>query len=241
MKKACSIFTFLVLAAMVSTKQAFAANFTVSPASGTYDNGSQFEVIVGVTTGTSKMFAADVWATFDASKLEMVDVVRAYTSESLPTELSALRYLEVVKTAESIDNNAGTMKISIQNTQSTSYDTVALNNQPMLKITFKAKAVGTANFNFTCSQGSVNDSNIIDATTYEDIITCASNQSGLYTIGSSTSTSTGGDSTSTTTTTTSSTTTSSSSELPQTGAVEVTVGLGLLAVVLLTISKLLLI
>ena len=227
-------------------KSTLAANFTLSPASGSYDVGSQFEVIVGITTGSSKMFAADIWATFDASKLEMLNVVRAYTSESLSEALAPLKYLEVVKTADSIDNNTGVMKISLQNLQSTSHDTVALNNQPILKITFLAKSAGTANFNFTCTQGSVNDSNIIDATTYEDIVTCASNQSGLYTINSTgsnptatptTSSSSGGSGSSTTTTTT--TTTSSGSELPRTGVVEYTWGFGIAAIVLLTISSLL--
>jgi hypothetical protein len=180
------------------------------------------------------VFAADIWATFDASKLEMLNVVRAYDDEDLTAEQSALKYIQVSKDENSINNSTGVMKISVQNSQFTSYDSVVMDNQPILRITFRAKATGTASFNFTCSQGSVNDSNIIDAETYEDVITCASNQSGSYTIGGGSQT--GGDTETTATTTTTTTSTTGDTELPQTGVIEYTIGFGLLALALLIVS-----
>lgn len=223
MRKFClSLFLLVFLGGMVLAEPTEAANFTLSPASGSYAVGQEFDVIVGITSGTSKVFAADIWGTFDASKLEMKTVVAAFDSATIP--------LSVVQTDASINNSTGVMKISVQNTQSTSFESVVMNNQPVLRITFRAKATGTASFNFTCSQGSVNDCNIIDADTYEDVITCASNQSGSYTITSSA----GGDSSTTTTTTT--TTATGDTELPQTGVIEYTLGFGLLALALLVVS-----
>lgn len=233
MRKICLLVVLLIcLLVVLPVKAANGANFGLSPASGNYTNGTQFDVVITITTGTNKMYAADVWMTFDASKLEIINVTRAYDSDSLPADKQSLRYFEVVKTAESINNTAGTMKISVQNLQSTSHDAIALTNQPMIRVTFKGKATGTASVNFTCSQGSVNDSNIIDAESYEDIITCSSNQSGLYTIDAGS----GGSTSDTTTTSTTTTTTTSSGQLPQTGVLEYTIGFGLLAIILLAFS-----
>lgn len=227
MRKFClSLFLLVFLGGMFLPGSAEAANFTLKPASGSYTVGQEFDVVVGITSGTSKVFAADIWATFDASKLEMTNVVAAFDSSVLP--------LSVVKTDASINNSTGVMKISVQNSQSVSFESVPMSDQPILRITFKAKATGTASFLFTCSQGSVNDSNIIDADTYEDVIACASNQSGSYTITSSTGGDEGVDSTTTTTTT--STTVTGDTELPQTGVIEYTLGFGLLALVLLVVS-----
>lgn len=227
MRKFClSLFLLVFLGGMVLARSVEAANFTLSPASGSYAVGQEFDVVVGITSGASKVFAADIWATFDASKLEMTEVVAAFDSVALP--------LSVVQTDSSINNSTGVMKISVQNTQSVSFESVPMNNQPILRITFRAKAAGTASFLFTCSQGSVNDCNIIDADTYEDVITCASNQSGSYTITSSTGGDEGEDTTTTTTTT--STTVTGDTELPQTGVIEYTLGFGLLALTLLVVS-----
>jgi len=105
-----------------------------------------------------------------------------------------------------------------------------MTNQPILKITFKAKVAGVASFNYTCSAGSTNDCNVVSADSYDDVIVCSSNQSGSYTIqaGTGGAVATIAPSPSTTTTTT--------SELPQTGMVEYTVGFLVLAVALLVVS-----
>ncbi len=227
MRKFClSLLLSVILGGTVFAHSVEAANFTLKPASGSYAVGQEFDVVVGITSGTSKVFAADIWGTFDASKLEIKEVVPAFDTAALQ--------LSVVQTDSSINNSTGVMKISVQNTQSISFESVPMNDQPILRVTFRAKAAGTASFLFTCSQGSVNDCNIIDADTYEDVITCSSNQSGSYTITSSTGGDEGGDSTTTTTSTT--TTVTGDTELPQTGVIEYTLGFGLLALALLVVS-----
>ena len=144
MRKFClSLFLLVFLGGMVLARSAEAANFTLKPASGSYAVGQEFDVVVGITSGASKVFAADIWATFDASKLEMTEVVAAFDSAALP--------LSVVQTDSSINNSTGVMKISVQNTQSVSFESVPMNDQPILRITFRAKATGTASSLLTCS------------------------------------------------------------------------------------------
>ena len=147
--------------------------------------------------------------------------MKGFDSEDLPY---------IIVASKNFDNNAGTITASIQNTQTSSHETTVMTNQPILRITFKAKATGVASFNFTCSAGSVNDSNILSADSYDDVVVCSSNQSGSYTIEAGA----GGTAEPTSTTITGSTTTTS--ELPQTGMVEYTVGFLVLAVILLITS-----
>lgn len=117
MKKTCLAILSMIIGAMVLATSAEAANFTLSPATGNYDNGSQFDVIVGITSGTSKVFAADIWATFDASKLEMLNVVRAYDDEDLTAEQSALKYIQVSKDENSININKSIVSTETTPTQ----------------------------------------------------------------------------------------------------------------------------
>jgi len=198
-----------------------AAYFTLSPASATHSVDEQFDVIVGIESGTDKVYAADIWASFDASKLEIVSIVKAFESEDLPN---------IIVASKNFDNNAGTITASVQNQSTSSYEAAVMTNQPILKITFKAKVAGVASFNYTCSAGSTNDCNVVSADSYDDVIVCSSNQSGSYTIqaGTGGAVATIAPSPSTTTTTT--------SELPQTGMVEYTVGFLVLAVALLVVS-----
>ena len=229
MKKYCqTIFSLLlVLGIWVSSAKAVeAAYFTLNPASGTNSVGEQFDVLVGIQSGTDKVYAADIWATFDASKLEVVSIVKGFDSNNLPSG-SPLEFISVA--SKNFDNNAGTITASIQNLQTSSYQTMAMDNQPILKVTFKAKAVGVANLSFTCSAGSTNDCNVLNAESYDDVIVCSSNQSGSYTIESGT----GGE---TTAPTSAPATTTTTTELPQTGMVEYTIGFMVLAVILLGLS-----
>jgi len=199
-----------------------AAYFTLSPASASHSVGEQFDVVVGIESGTDKVYAADIWASFDASKLEIVSIVKAFESEDLPN---------IIVASKNFDNNAGTITASIQNQSTSSHETAVMTNQPILKITFKAKAIGVASFNYTCSAGSTNDCNILSADSYDDVIVCSSNQSGSYTIQAGT-----GGAVATTTPVTTTPVTTTTSELPQTGMVEYTVGFLVLAVALLVIS-----
>jgi len=233
MKKYCqTIFSLLlVLGIWVSSAKAVeAAYFTLNPASGTNSVGEQFDVLVGIQSGTDKVYAADIWATFDASKLEVVSITNGYDLNAVEPG-SPLSFISLA--SKNFDNNAGTITASVQNSQTSSYQTMVMDNQPILKVTFKAKATGVASFNFTCSAGSVNDSNVLSSESYDDVIVCSSNQSGSYTIQSGT----GGDTVDPTpapATTTATTTTTT--ELPQAGMVEYTIAFMVLAVILLGLS-----
>lgn len=228
MKKYCLtlIILFFSLVLWVSSAKAVqAAYFTLNPATGSYSTGQEFDVLVGIQSGTDKVYAADIWATFDASKLEVVSIAKGFDSNNLPAG-SPLEFISIA--SKNFDNNAGTITASIQNSQTSSYQTAVMDDQPILKVTFKAKATGVASFNFTCSAGSVNDSNVLSAESYDDVIVCSSNQSGSYTIESGSSV----EVTSTPTTTTTTTT----EELPQTGMVEYTIGFVVLAIALMALS-----
>ena len=198
MKYPCRLTLLLVLIMLFwvhGIKAAVAApRLTLTPASGSYSNGTQFTVTIGVETDSQKSAGVDVWATFDATKLE-VSGIRQISN-------AAYGFAQI---SPNIDNTNGKFDMSFVSNSTSTYDATALTGA-LAEVTFRAKATGTASLNFTCSKEFV-DSNIISSdTTNTDLIDCASNQSGSYTITAGV----GGDSTTTTTTTTTST-------LPQTG------------------------
>lgn len=183
--------------------------------------GTNFIVTVGVDSGTEASSAVDAWGTFDASKLEIVSIVVSSTP-AFPMELSS-----------NFDNVTGKFQISAASTSSSSYDDKVIKGE-LAKVTFKPKSAGVASMNFTCQSGSTIDSNIFKSTGV-DVIDCASNQSGSYTVaaasGGVTSTPTITP-TPTTTTSIASTTTSTTTvtptvaaELPKTGNIASTLGL----------------
>lgn len=192
-------------------RSAEAANYTLTPASSSASVGENIVVDVGIESGTDKVYAADMWMTFDSAKLELSSVT-AVANSTFAFTLGD----------QNIDNVAGTVKVALIPAVSSSLDSKAVTG-PVAKFTFKAKATGVATVMFTCTNGSLNDTNIIDPNS-ADIVVCGSNQSGSYTITAGT----GGENTTTTTTTTTATTTSS--ELPQTGVDGPTIALILFGV-----------
>ncbi len=223
-KAALNIITFvlvtLLMAVSASAVKA-APRLTLTPISGSYTNGSEFTVMIGVNSDGEKSSAVDVWASFDKSKLEVVSITKAanppFSFDMTPR----------------INNTAGTFEFSCASTNMSAFeDAIIVGDLAM--VTFKAKAIGTASLNFTCTAGSTTDSNIFNSD-INDVISCAANSVGSYTItaASSTVTSTPTTAATSTPTPTSSTTTSSTStptipttaSLPQTGAVGTTVGL----------------
>lgn len=211
MKKiAIRIFVFtlalLFATANVSAVQA-APRLTLTPVTGNYSNGSTFTVSIGVNSDTEKSSAVDVWATFDATKLEVVEIKKStnppFAFDMTPT----------------IDNVNGKFNFACSSTNMSSFDDAPINGELAI-VTFKAKAVGTATFNFTCTAGSTMDSNIFNATV-NDVISCPANSAGSYTI-------TAGEMGAPNTTPTivaSTTATTTSATLPQTGGIASTVGL----------------
>lgn len=186
------------------------AKLTLSPASGSYGNGETFKVTVGVDSGTDVAGAVDGLGTYDSAKLELTDISEATdlifknggSQGSCSTKKSDGKFNFTCYGESSVD------------------DKIIKGN--LVVLTFKTKAAGTAAVNFTCASGSTSDSNIIKSSTSTDVITCASNDSGSYTISGTASTTTP---TTTATTVTPTKAATSSTELPKTGAVGSTIGL----------------
>lgn len=198
----------LVVLSLFIVQPALAAGplLKLSPSTGTYTNGSTFTVTMGVDSGTEKSQGVDAWMTFNSGLLE----VQSIETASSPAFSFAL--------GKNIYNDTGKFDISCSSTDMSTYGATVLNGD-LVVITFRAKSTGTANVNFSCTAGSTTDSNIFNMSAM-DVINCASNVNGTYTIDSSSGTT---DPTATPTSTT--TTTSDDEELPQTGGVGTTVGL----------------
>lgn len=205
----------LVALSFLTVKPVLAAGplLKLTPSSGSLNVGNTITVVMGVDSGTEKSQGVDAWMTFNAGLLEVQSI------ETAPSPAFSFAL------GKNIYNDTGKFDISCTSTDMSTYTATVLNGD-LVTITFKAKSTGTANVNFNCTAGSTIDSNIFNMSAL-DVINCASNINGTYTInaGSSTdptATPTTGTTTSTTTTTT---TTSSDEELPQTGGIGTTLGL----------------
>ena len=216
MKKSLFILS-LVLCLGVSASSAAVAGpmLKLSPSSGSFGNGSTFKVTVGVDSGTAKSMAVDAFLTFDAGKLEVVSV----EDPSSPAFTFSM--------GKNIYNSDGKLDMSFNPSgDSVLGESVAIVGD-LAVVTFKAKGTGTAAVNFTCQAGSTIDTNIFDNQGI-DVIDCASNQNGSYTI-------TGGGSEPTSTPVPPQATVTpndgSGAELPQTGSVGTTIGLLIFGIV----------
>lgn len=195
---------------MASPVAAMAApHFTLSPATGSQTVGQNFTVTMGVDSDTEKVVGIDIKAAYDSAKLELVSVEKA----TVPDDGYQFSY---VTGQAIIKNDTGVMEVTLPS-KDTSVLVGPVAKHDLLKLTFKPKATGTATLSYTCTAGSVVETNIISQAG-TDVVDCASNQSGSYTIAAGV----GGDSG---TTTTAATPTPTSSSLPRTGAVENTVAL----------------
>lgn len=201
------IFAFFALVTSVQAVEAGPMLKLTSP-TGSYDNGTTFKVTVGVDSLTSKSMAVDAFMTFDSTKLEVISIDAPSTSAFVNTM------------GKNIYNTDGKLDMSFN----PSGDAVLSESTPikgdLAVITFKTKNIGTAEVKFTCTSGSTIDTNIFD-TTGNDVIDCASNINGTYTItaGSTTITSTP------VPTTVVNNVTSAPGELPRTGGIGATLGL----------------
>lgn len=207
MKKAALslIFIFAFLAVGVRAVEA-TSYLTVSPTSGNYSVNDTFTVILGVNSGSDVVSGVDGVGTYNSSVLDLTSIEQA----------DSMVFESVEGGGACTVKNEEDGKFSFACYANQSYGDKAVNGA-LVKLTFKALTTGTGTLNYTCSSGSTSDSNIVGSSTINDIITCSSNQSGSYTIGSSS----GSTSTSTPTPATSTTTTT----LPKTGNTAVTVGL----------------
>src|SRR4030042_4714520 len=110
-------------------------HLTLSPAAGNYSNGAEFNVTIGVDSGTEKSAAVDAWVTFDASKLEVVSIQKAAN----PAFSFAL--------GQNIHNADGKFDITCSSTDMSSFETAAIIGD-LAVVTFRAKAEGVAAVNF---------------------------------------------------------------------------------------------
>ena len=199
---------------MVKPVGAWAAYYTLTPSSGSYASGTEFTVDLGINPATDKVLAADVLGTFDSSKLELVSIVAKGTVFSVDNP--------------TFSNTAGTFSAMLTPASGDPYS-ASSTTVDVATLTFKPIAAGSATVNLTCAAGSFDDSNIFNESS-EDIITCASNQSGIYTI-----TAVGGEETSTAEPTTgvveTTTATTTSSELPQTGSLTMIIAMSLIGMI----------
>jgi len=192
--------------------------FILFPAVGTYDQGSDFSVLLGANSGGEAVVGIDVVGSFDATKLELTGISKIDTA-------NVYQFMSYSESLVTIDNAAGTFAVTLTPVGSI-YEGQAV-DEVFLRLSFKAKAAGVASVNFTCNAGAVTESNIINQNAL-DVVECASNQSGSYTINASGGDDGGGDTVETPTPTTS---TSGGDELPQTGSVAQTLGMVVFGVV----------
>jgi len=216
MKKSLFILSLVLCLGVFASSAAVAGPMLkLSPSSGSFGNGSTFKVTVGVDSGTAKSMAVDAFLTFDAGKLEVVSV----EDPSSPAFTFSM--------GKNIYNSDGKLDMSFNPSgDSVLGESVAIVGD-LAVVTFKAKGTGTAAVNFTCQAGSTIDTNIFDNQGI-DVIDCASNQNGSYTI-------TGGGSEPISTPVPPQATVTpndgSGAELPQTGSVGTTIGLLIFGIV----------
>lgn len=200
------LFLFLFLA-----RSSWAAGplLKLTPPTGTYNNRETFKVTIGVDSNGLKSQAVDVWMSFDNTRLELLTVEKA-ANPVFKYDLGDIN----------IDNAGGKFRTTFMQTDTNTFEIKPLNGD-LAVMTFKAKALGTAKADFICTAGSTTDSNINDET-FNDVINCAQNINGVYTI-------TAGDGPVPTAEPTSvtppaqTTTAPTATELPKTGAVENTI------------------
>ena len=192
-----------------------------SPATGDYHVGDTFTVTMMIDSAGQVAGAADMVGTFDTTRLEITKIETA-------ADMAFNKNIAGGSCTSGSESDWASGKFSgICYSSLSAGDEIVVGN--LMTITFKAKAVGVANVNYTCN-GLPGDSNITQTDPVRDIIVCSANGSGSYTIteadGTSTVTPTAATATTTTTTTAATATiTGTAAELPQTGGIASTVGL----------------
>jgi len=178
-----------------------------NPASGNFTTNNNFTVELKIDPGNEDLVAVDAIVNFDSAKLEVVSVEEVtYFSSTAGGINQGFAY--------NIENDSGEIAIySFANKGNFSVNTVGT----IAKITFKAKASGTAAVTLVCSEGDNSDSSLWSPEG-DDLIDCAAVGSGSYVIsgGSSSPTNTPGP----TATPGGATSTPTPTALPETGIME---------------------
>lgn len=156
---------FLIMGLFGGTQAAFAgARLYFEPASGSYENGSEFTVTVKIDTGGEEAMTTDVAINFDSSRLTVSQVANGgfFTGFDYILEADSGRLMIYSFSQQPLQTKSGTGDIAI--------------------ITFKATGEGEAPVSLFCQAGGDTDSNIWDVQG-NDLIDCSANGSGSYTIG----------------------------------------------------------
>lgn len=146
-------------------------HMTISPASKNVAVGDTFIVILGIDTLTEKTIGIDIYTMFDAAKLEIMSVKKiadsSYGFSNIDPTITA----------------TGSLSMALAIGSGSNSDAMVVKGN-LIEVIFKAKLAGSASFNYTCSADSFSDANIFSAMS-TDLIDCAANTSGSYTISSS--------------------------------------------------------
>lgn len=173
MKKTCHLFWLLVVfifagyGFLVSPVLAASPHLEFSPSSGVITTGGT-NIIVKIDTAGQAAKSAKAVINFDAAKLEVASI-------------QAGDFFDDV--SHNIYNSTGQVVINANLSLGSMLESKT-GTGTLATMTVKAKASsGTAAMTFDCTAGSSTDSNINDPTPV-DIIVCASNVNGSYTLGS---------------------------------------------------------
>jgi hypothetical protein len=149
-----------------------APHFTLTPASANETTNQNFTVMMGVDSETEKVIGIDIQGTFDAAKLQIQSVEKVASDTGYQFTYTSGQAI--------IHNDTGKFEVTLPSVDSSVYTGVVA-KQDLLKITFKPITSGVATLNYVCTAGSVADTNIINQSG-NDVVDCATNQSGSYTI-----------------------------------------------------------
>jgi len=206
-KALLSLALFFLIFSVSAEAVSAAPRLYLDPTEGSYNVNGSFEVVVNINTDGQTIVATDALINYDSSKLQVDGVSAGDFFGDVTSDVSGGRISIYATPKTALSGKSGSGVVAT--------------------ISFSAIGAGTASVSFLCEAGSDLDSNIWSED-FNDVIGCASNGSGSYTIGSDlggeettpTPTTAAGAATSTLTPTSSastSTATPTPSELPETG------------------------
>ena len=183
-KKASLIFAlFLFLKSLTTPVYAASAALQLSPATGTYSIGQNFDVAVLLNTGGGRTSTTDMVITYPTSKVILADIKEGSIYD---------QYV-----GKSINNATGVASI---NGLASSTTTLFTGSGTFVTLNFKAIDSGTAEVKFSFTPGKRTDTNVVDFDAQDDILASVTN--AVYTVsGTSSETTTDTASTGTNTTT----------------------------------------
>lgn len=169
MKKVLFLFILFLTLGAVSTSQAFAdASMTLSPSSGNYTVNGTFDVSVIMDTGGAQSSGSDFILTWSPASLIEIQTASDVSYGSAPLFTS--------NTPSRDNTNGKIISISTMNVATSTYS----GKGTLATMKFKAKSTGTVTLRFECTAGSRSDTNIWSSGS--DVINCDQSSGGSYNI-----------------------------------------------------------